>query len=81
MSCEFSCENGLDSIAGSGRKVRVGPPLRRGQDRVWKRVVHAVVQSMSQAPDLRCDSTCQSVLYHECLTMVKQAHACQRCLS
>ena len=63
MSCELSCENGLDSIAGRRRKVGVGP-LRRSQDRVWKRVVHAKVtdrirwvQSMSQAPDLRCDST------------------------
>ena len=83
MSCELSCENGLDSIAGRGRKVGVGP-LRRSQDRVWKRVVHAKVtdrirwvQSMSQAPDLRCDSTltingetgCQCCFaYHDSLT-------------
>jgi len=70
MSCASSCENGLDAIAGRGRKVGV-VPLRRGQDRVWKRVVHAAatvrircVQSMSQAPDLQYDSTCTSTKGH-----------------
>jgi hypothetical protein len=52
MSCESSCENGLDAIAGRGREVGVGP-LATEHAAATDRVLSMSQAQTTMSPDLR----------------------------